>query len=75
MAQQDIEIKKVQVKEVAVSTKRTLYVCICCYGNGIFHASSPTESKRDAENYAFSMSKHAQTAIYSFEVDVPINKQ
>ncbi|MCA6470529.1 MAG: hypothetical protein IM591_09020, partial [Chitinophagaceae bacterium] len=48
MAQQDIEIKKIQAKEVAVSTKRTLYVCVVWYSNGRFYANSPTDEKRDA---------------------------
>ncbi|MFO0454310.1 MAG: hypothetical protein ACK52I_37630 [Pseudomonadota bacterium] len=75
MAQQDIEIKKVQAKEIAVPTKRTLYVCVVWYSNGRFYASSPTDDKGDAEDYAFSMSKHGHTSIYSFDVDVPINNK
>ena len=74
MEQQDIEIKKVQAKEVAVSTKRTLYVCVVWYNNGTFYANSASEHKRDQEQYAFSMSKHGHASIYSFEIDVPINK-
>ncbi|MCA2656608.1 hypothetical protein [Microcystis sp. M061S2] len=74
MEQQDIEIKKIQAKEVAVSTKRTLYVCVVWYSNGRFYANSPTDEKRDAEDYAFSMSKHGHTSIYSFEINVPTNK-
>lgn len=75
MEQQDIEIKKVQAKEVAIPTKRTVYICFVWYGNGRFYASSPTDDKRTQEDYAFSASKHAQSAsIYSFEIDVPINK-
>ena len=74
MEQQDIEIKKVQAKEVAVSTKRTLYVCVVWYGNGRFYANSPTDDKRTQEDYAVCMSKHGHTSVYSFEIDVPINK-
>lgn len=75
MEQQDIEIKKVHAKEVAVSTKRTLYVCVVWYGNGRFYANSATDDKRTQEDYAFSMSKHGQTtSIYSFEIDIPIIK-
>jgi hypothetical protein len=75
MAQQDIEIKKAQAKEVTISTKRTLYVCVCWYDNGRFYCSSPTDDKRSQEEYAFNVSKHAHACIYSFEIDVPINQK
>ena len=75
MEQINIEIKKVQAKEIAVSTKKTVYVCICWYNNGVFYANSPTEDKRTQEQYAFSMGKHGNVSIYSFEIDIPVNKQ
>ena len=73
MAQQtEIEIKKVEAKEVAVSTKKTLYVC--CYWNthGILFCNTPSEEKQLQENYALIMSKYAEhTCIYKFDIDIP----
>jgi hypothetical protein len=67
----DIEIKKVDAKEVAISTKKTLYTCIY-WNNGVMFSNMPTDDKRQQEQYAFSMSNHAQhTCIYSFEIDIP----
>jgi hypothetical protein len=66
-----IEIKKVDAKEVAISTKKTLYTCIY-WNNGVMFSNMPTDDKRQQEQYAFSMSNHAQhTSIYSFEIDIP----
>jgi hypothetical protein len=72
MAQTDIEIKKVESKEVAISTKRTLYCCITWNGNGVMFSNSPTTDKRWQEDYALSQSKFMEhTCVYSFDIDIP----
>ena len=72
MTQQDIEIKKVEAKEIAITTKKTLYTCVYWNSNGIMFTNSPSEDKRYQEEYALSMSKHTEhTCIYAFNVDVP----
>jgi hypothetical protein len=72
MAQKDIEIKKVEAKEVAMSTKRTFYMCAYWNTHGILTFNTPSCEKRYAEEYALSMRKYAQhTAIYSFDIDIP----
>lgn len=73
MAQQtDIEIKNVVANEVAISNKKTLYVCVYWNSNGTMFANTPTYEKEYQEQYAFSMSKYAEhTCIYKFEIDVP----
>ena len=72
----DIEIKSVEVKEIAVPKKKTLYVCVYWNSNGIIFANSPSEQKEYQENYAISMSKYAEhTEIYKFEIDIPQLKQ
>jgi hypothetical protein len=73
MAQQkDIEIKNVEAKEVAINTKRTLYVCVYWNSNGIITCNTPSEQKEYQENYALSMSKYAEhTCIYKFDIDIP----
>ena len=68
----DIEIKKVEAKEVAQSTKKTLYTCIWWNANGVMFTNGPSEDKRSQEQYAISMSKYSEyTCIYSFDIDVP----
>jgi hypothetical protein len=73
MAQQtDIEIKKVEVKEVAMSTKKTIYVCACWNTHAILSFNTPSESKEMQENYALQMSKYSEhTCIYKFDIDIP----
>ena len=73
MAQQtEVEIKKVEPKEVAINTKKTLYVCICWNSNGIMFSNTPSEQKEYQETYALSMSKYAEhTCIYKFDIDIP----
>lgn len=72
MAQQEIEIKKVDAREVAILTKKTLYVCVYWSSNGFMQANTPSEEKKWQEQYALSMSKHAEhTCIYKFDIDVP----
>jgi hypothetical protein len=73
MAQQtDIEIKNVEAKEVAINTKKTLYVCVYWNPNGIITCNTPSEQKEYQENYALSMSKYAEhTCIYKFDIDIP----
>lgn len=76
MAQKDIEIKKVEAKEVVVSTKRTLYCCICWSSNGVMFSNTPSADKRYQEDYALSQSKYMEhTCVYSFDIDIPIFKQ
>lgn len=68
----DIEIKKVEVKQIAISTKKTFYICICWNANGVMFANGPSEDKRYQEQYALSMSKNTEhTCIYSFDIDIP----
>jgi hypothetical protein len=68
----DIEIKKIDVKELVVPTKRTLYLCVYWNSNGTMFTNGPSEDKKYQENYAISMSKHSEhTCIYSFEIDLP----
>jgi len=68
----DIEIKSTEAKEIAKTTKITLYCCVYFNDNGILFANSPTEDKKYQEQYAFSMSKNVGTlSIYKFEVDGP----
>jgi len=70
--QKDIEIKKVEAKEVASSTKKTLYVCVYWNTNGIMMCNMPSEQKEYQENYALSMSKYSEhTCIYKFDIEVP----
>ena len=73
MAQQtDIEIKNLELNEVAISTKKTLYMCVYWNSNGIMFSNTPSEEKKYQENYAIAMSKHAEhTCIYKFEIDMP----
>ena len=72
MAQQEIEIKKVNATEVAIPTKKTLYVCVYWSRDGFMQANTPSEEKRWQEEYALSMSKYAEfTSIYKFDIDVP----
>lgn len=73
MAQQtDIEIKNVEIKEVAIPNKRTLYMCVYWNSNGIMCSNTPSEEKKYQEDYALSMSKYAShTCIYKFDIDVP----
>jgi hypothetical protein len=72
MAQTDIEIKKVEAKEVAMSTKRTFYLCAYWNTHGIVTFNTPSCEKRYAEEYALGMSKYSDhTAIYSFDIDIP----
>lgn len=68
----DIEIKKIEVTEVAMSTKRTVYMCCFFSSNGYYQCNVPSEQKNVQENYAVSMSKHFEyTVIYKFEIDLP----
>ena len=70
--QTDIEIKSVDATEVAISTKKTLYVCVYWHSNGVMFTNAPSEDKRYQETYALSMSKNAEhTCIYKFDIDVP----
>lgn len=73
MAQQtDIEIKNVKLNEVAIPTKRTLYMCVYWNEHGVMASNTPTEEKRWQEQYALKMSPYAaHTSIYKFEIDVP----
>jgi hypothetical protein len=73
MSQQtDIEIIKVEAKEVAISTNKTIYVCAYWNTNGILCFSIPSESKEMQENYALKMSKYSEhTFIYKFDIDIP----
>jgi len=73
MAQQtDIEIKNLKLNEVAISSKRTLYMCVYWNEHGIMFTNTPTIEKKYQEDYALSMSKYAaHTSIYKFEIDVP----
>lgn len=72
----DIEIKSVEAKEVAIPKKRTLYVCVYWNSNGTMFTNGPSEQKEYQENYAISMSKYAEhTEIYKFEIDIPQFKQ
>jgi hypothetical protein len=72
MENNDIEIKKVETKEVAISTKRTFYMCAYWNTHGILTFNTPSSEKRHAEEYALNMRKYAEhTAIYSFEIDIP----
>lgn len=76
MALQDIEIKKVEAKEVVVSTKRTLYCCVSWSSNGVMFSNSPSYDKRWQEDYALSQSKHMEhVCVYSFDIDIPNFKQ
>ena len=68
----DINIKKVNVKEVAKTKKITLYTCVYWLNNGTMFSNMPSENKRYQEEYAFSMSKNGgYSCIYSFEVETP----
>lgn len=72
MKQTDIEIKKVEAKEVAISTKRTLYCCITWSSNGVMFGNTPTADKRYQEDYATGQSKYMEhTCVYSFDIDIP----
>ena len=68
----DIEIKSVEAKEIALSSKITLYCCVYFNNHGIIFANSPTQDKQYQENYAYRMSEYNDTvAIYKFEIDSP----
>lgn len=70
--QKYIEIKTVSATEVAIPTKKTLYVCVYWGSNGLMFANMPTDEKKYQEQYALSMSKSAEhTCIYKFDIDVP----
>lgn len=72
MSPKEIEIKKVDVTEVPMSGKRTLYMCCFWNTNGYYQCNVPSEEKKYQENYAVSMSKHSEhTVIYEFEIDIP----
>jgi hypothetical protein len=73
MAQQtDIEIIKVETKEVAISTNKTIYVCAYWNKHGILGFNTPSELKEDQERYALFMSKYSEhTCIYKFDIDIP----
>lgn len=73
MSQQtDIEIIKVEAKEVAISTNKTIYVCAYWNKHGILSFNTPSESKEDQEKYALLMSKYVEhTCIYKFDIDTP----
>lgn len=69
----DIEIKNIEVKEVAMQTKKTAYMCIWWH-SGIPYFCAASEQKEQAERYAHDMLKtsdHVQ--IVKFEIEVPIN--
>ena len=67
----DIEIKYVQVVEVAIPNKITLYLCIY-WNHGMVFSNGPSRDKESIENYAFSMRSHGhECQILKFEVDVP----
>jgi hypothetical protein len=72
MILKDIEIKRVEAKEVAISTKKTLNTCIWWNTNGVMFANDPAEDKRYQENYTIGMSNHAERiCLYSFDIEVP----
>jgi hypothetical protein len=72
----EIEIIPVEAKEIAISSKITLYCCIWWNNSGVLETSHPYKEKHLAEQLAYQMSKHSNhISIYKFEVDVPQLKQ
>lgn len=67
----DIEIKNVEVKQVAMQTKRTVYVAVW-WNSGVPYFGVISETKDIAERYAHDMAKHSDhVEILKFEVQVP----
>lgn len=70
--QKDIEIKEIPLTNIAIPTKKTLYICVYWNSNGILFSNTPSDEKKYQEDYALAMSKHAEhTCIYKFDIDVP----
>lgn len=68
----DINIHKIEATEIAIPNKMILYCCVY-WINGVMFSNSPQQNKSYAEQYAFSMGKHADyCTIYKFEIDTPI---
>lgn len=67
----DIEIKNIEVKQVARETKKTAYMCVW-WTNGCPYFSGASEDKTYAERYANDMSKHSDhVEILKFDIEVP----
>lgn len=70
--QKDIEIKNIDITNIVIPTKKTLYLCVCWCSNGTIFTNCPSEEKKYQVDYALSMSKYAEhTCIYKFDIDIP----
>lgn len=68
---EDIEVKNIEVKQVARVTKKTAYMCVW-WQSGQPYFSCPGEDRSYAERYASDMAKHADHIdILKFEINVP----
>lgn len=66
--QTEIEIKSVEAKNLAISTKMNLYICVYWLNGQSF--AYPFHSKVDAERYLYNMiADHKE--IYKIEIDIP----
>ena len=70
----DIEIKNVEVKPIAMQTKKTAYICVWWH-SGTPYFSGASEQKDFAEKYAHNMLENSDyVEILKFEIEVPIKQ-
>lgn len=69
--QTEIEIKSVEAKNLAISTKMTLYIATYWISGNVF--TSTCFTKFDAERYLHRMTADHKE-IYKIEIDVPYEK-
>lgn len=71
---EDIEIKNVEVKQIAMQTKRNAYMCVWWH-SGTPYFSGASEQRDYAERYAHDMLKHSDhVEILKFDIEVPITQ-
>jgi hypothetical protein len=70
----DIEIKNIEVKPIAMQTKKTAYMCVFWH-SGVPYFSGASEQKDFAERYAHDMLKSSDhVEILKFEIEIPFNQ-